>query len=479
MSEPAPQHYGQPILIIDDEPDVLRFVAAFLNRGGYTNCISCGDSRDALERVSKEPPSLIITDLAMPHVSGRELLAQFTAQHPHIPVIVLTGRGDSDTAVWCIKNGAFDFVVKPITSARLLSAVRLALEFRELQVENMSLQATVLGEESTVPEAFSDIVTVSRTMHSIFRYLESIAKTNQSVLITGETGTGKELIAEAIHTASARTGELIAVNVAGLEETSFSDALFGHERGAFTGATRARDGLIKRAAGGTLFLDEIGDLTPELQVRLLRLLQNREYYRLGSDTPRFMEARIVVATNRELAELHRTERFRADLYYRLRTHHVHLPSLRERREDIPALLAHFLDAAATALGRQRPDVPSELGTLLANYPFPGNIRELESMVFDAVSQHRSGQLSLQAFADAMGSAAREPSGKAEGSPGRQAPMVGPGREVVFGATLPTPSRLTDLLIDEALNRTEGNQAMAARLLGMSRQALNRRIHRGK
>jgi len=472
-------HPSQPILLIDDEPDILRFVAGFLGKGSYTNCVCCADSRQAAALAAEISPCLIISDLVMPHVTGRELLTEFTAEHPGIPVIVLTGSGDSDTAVWCIKNGAFDFVVKPVTSARLLSVVRLALEFRELQVENMHLQATVLAEESGVSEAFAGIVTVSRQMHSVFRYLESIAKTNQPVLITGETGTGKELIAEATHRASGRPGKLVAVNVAGLDETTFSDALFGHKRGAFTGATRAREGLIERAAGGTLFLDEIGDLSPELQIRLLRLLQNCEYYRIGGDTPRIMDARVVVATNRDLDERRRTERFRADLYYRLRTHHVHLPPLRERREDIHALLDHFLEVASSALGCQRPTPPTELTTLLRNYAFPGNIRELESMVFDAVSRHRSGELSLQTFEDAMGAPDTQSDGAAWASEGHGDETAVAGSGVVFGGTLPTPSQLTSLLIEEALRRTGGNQAMASRLLGMSRQALNRRIHRAQ
>ncbi len=234
-------------------------------------------------------------------------------------------------------------------------------------------------------------------MRSTFKYIESIAVTSQPVLITGKTGVGKELIARTIHRLSGRKGTLAAVNVTGLDDTTFSDTLFDHKRGAFTGADRVRAGLIEKAANGTLFLDETGDLHPTSQVKLLRLLQEREYYPLGADVPRPSNARIVVATNRDLLALQASGTFRADLYYRLLLHRINVPPLRERRDDIPLLVEFFLQRAADELGKTKPTPPPELFILLALYDFPGNIRELQTMIFDAVSRHESWKLSLTGF----------------------------------------------------------------------------------
>ena len=239
-------------------------------------------------------------------------------------------------------------------------------------------------------------------MHATFKYIDAIARNDLPVLITGETGVGKELIAAAIHKLSGREGEFVSVNIAGLDDHLFSDTLFGHRKGAFTGADIPRKGLIERAANGTLFLDEIGDLHVESQVKLLRLLQESSYYALGDDFARLSNARLVFATNRENEFLSNPETFRADLYYRLQPHHIHLPPLRERLADIPMLFVHFLESAAARLEKQTPTPPPELITLLGTYHFPGNIRELEGLIRDAVSQHKSGVLSTASFRQEIG-----------------------------------------------------------------------------
>jgi len=461
---PNPQH---PVLVVDDDPYVVTMIEGLLKRGGYANYLTCQDSREVIGLVTKHGPSLVILDLVMPHITGRELLTTLSADYPDVPVIVLTGHGEVENAVWCLKNGAFDFITKPADIARMLSAVQKALQFRDLQSENRSLARNMLADTVTNVKAFDRIVTKDRKMHVIFRYIEAIASTLQPVLITGETGVGKELVAQAVHDVSQRPGDLVTVNAAGLDDTTFSDTLFGHAKGAFTGAVRKRDGLIEKASGGTLFLDEIGDLGGELQVKLLRLLQNGEYYPLGSDQPRTMSARIIVGTNRGLAQMQQEGRFRADLYYRLRTHHIDVPPLRERPDDIPLLLNYFLEEAAQALERRKPTPPPELAILLANYSFPGNIRELESMVFDAVSRHQGGKLSMQSFEAAMGMRTTAATLTPDD------PVDQP--RVTFGPQLPSPKELMDLLVDETLRRTDGNQSMAARLLGISRQAMNRRL----
>jgi len=351
-----------------------------------------------------------------------------------------------------------------------------AIQVRELKHENRLLRRHLLRHELDRPEVFAEIVSQNEAMHIIFRYAESVAPTDQPVLVTGETGVGKELMARALHQLSARTGPFVPVNVAGLDDTMFSDTLFGHRRGAFTGALQDRKGLVETAAGGTLFLDEIGDLPMTAQVKLLRLLQEREYYSLGSDKPSHTTARIIVATNHDLLRRIQLGAFREDLYYRLQTHHIEIPPLRERQEDLPSLVEHFLKSAAQSLNRKPPTPPRELFTLLRNYPFPGNVRELESMIFDAVSKHRGRMLSLEVFQERIRRRPPTTSGGATPEAKRQSTPAAAGDEPIrFGQTLPSLREASTNLIDEALRRTEGNQSMAARLLGVTQQALNRRL----
>ncbi|UCD47624.1 MAG: sigma-54-dependent Fis family transcriptional regulator, partial [Deltaproteobacteria bacterium] len=319
------------------------------------------------------------------------------------------------------------------------------------------------------PEAFAAIIHASREMRAVLQYTEAIACTSQTVLITGETGVGKELVARAVHIISGRKGPFVAVNVAGLDDNVFSDTLFGHKKGAFTGAEEERSGLLEKASGGTLFLDEIGDLPPSSQVKLLRLLQEHEYFPLGSDILKQSDARIVVATNKDIQDLQESGRLRADLYFRLHTHHVHIPPLKERTDDLPVLLDHFFEAAARALKKKTPTVPKELLDLCKAYSFPGNVRELESMVFDAVSSHGSGVLSLNAFKKAMGL------DKNTSMRSASDPLSTHNVSISFSELLPKLKEAEQILIDEAMKRADGNQGIAASMLGISRQALNRRL----
>jgi DNA-binding NtrC family response regulator len=383
----------------------------------------------------------------------------------------MTANHELETAVQCMQAGAVDYLVKPVDKNRLVSSVRHALELRTLREEVSSCKEC--PSKDTLPQraAFTEIVTQNPTMHALFRYVEAIARSPQPVLITGETGTGKELMARAVHRIAAPRGEFVAVNVAGLDDQVFSDTLFGHTRGAFTGADRPRDGLITRAEEGTLFLDEIGDLAPVSQVKLLRLLQEGTYYPLGADRPRQSRARLVVATNRDVAQDIHTGTFRKDLYYRLRSHHIQLPPLRNRRDDLPLLVNHCLSKAATALHKPVPTSPLALYQLLNTYAFPGNVRELEAMVFDAVARHQGGTLSLQAFKEAMGAGRALLAGEPLSSPAQ------PAQSPWDAASLPTLKEAEDALVAAALRHADGNQGVAAGLLGLSRQALNKRLRR--
>jgi len=313
------------------------------------------------------------------------------------------------------------------------------------------------------PDAFANIITRDKSMRLVFQYVEAVAQSRQPVLIKGESGVGKELIARALHTLSNRGGPLVPVNVAGLDDTVFADTLFGHTRGAFTGADKARAGMIEKATNGTLFLDEIGDLSQASQVKLLRLLQEGEYYPLGSDRPRQINARVVVATHQDLEQKQANGEFRKDLYYRLRIHQLEVPPLRERKNDIPLLLDHFLADAAEEMGKTKPTVPKELSVLLENYSFPGNVRELLAMTYDAMSQHKSKMLSMAVFRRALG---ENVAVHQSGSPLSYFPANQP---------LPTLQAMGDLLVTEAMQRAGGNQSLASRLLGISQPALSKRL----
>ncbi len=471
MTASAYPHH--PVLLVDDELQALNSFKMVLQSARMNNCLRCQDSREVIPLLLNQEIEVILLDLRMPHLSGEELLSIISSEYPEIPVIVITGANDVETAVRCMKSGAFDYMVKPVEKSRLIGGVRRAVEFRELQREVSSLKARVLSNELKHPEAFSEIVTNSSVMRSVFQYVEAIAISPQPVLITGETGVGKELIAKAVHTLSNRNGEFVPVNVAGLDETVFADTLFGHKRGAFTGADQVRSGLVEKASGGTLFLDEIGDLGAELQVKILRLLQEGEYFPLGSDMAKRSDARVVVATNRSLQELQESGKFRKDLYYRLSSHHVRIPPLRERREDLPFLVEHFLMKTSEALGKKKPTPPNELFDLLSSYYFPGNIRELQSMIWDAVSNHKLGKLSLDVFKKHI--AQRRPSFETESD----TPFEKESKIISFSYQLPTLKQAEHLLISEALRRSGGNQAIAALSLGISRQALNRRLKESK
>ena len=458
-----------PVMLIDDEEQALKSFEMTLRSGSMNHFISCHDSRDVLQLLHSRDIEVMLLDLRMPHISGEELLPKITTEYPEIPVIIVTGANDLETAVKCMRQGAFDYIVKPVEKNRLISATQRAIDLRELQRENQLLKSGMLSKKLVTPEAFSEIVTNSTAMRSIFQYIEAIATSPRAVLITGETGVGKELIARAVHRVSHRKGDFVPVNVAGLDDTVFTDTLFGHKKGAYTDARQARAGLVERAAGGTLFLDEIGDLGSSAQVKLLRLLQEGEYLPLGSDLAKRSNARIVVATNQDLDELISSGTFRKDLYYRLCDHQICIPPLRERLEDLPALAEHFFEKASKTLEKKKPTPPEEMITLLSTYHFPGNVRELESLIFDAVSSHTSGKLSLEIFRAHIVKKRLGTDYNTE----RKSQIY--NLPISFSERLPTLKEAEKLLIEEAMKRSKGNQSIAALSLGISRQALNKRL----
>ena len=376
---------GKPVVIVDDESYIIRSLTAVLRSAGINNIKSCSDSRNVLSLISAAPPSLVLLDLTMPHISGEQLLPEIKKLYPDLPVIIITGVNELATAVDCMKNGASDYLVKAIENSKLITSVRSALSIDELREENRLLKKTLLSPGTDRDPAFGSIITVSPAMLSVFKYLSVISRTNQTVLIRGETGTGKELVAEGIHKASGRTGDFICINAAGLDDAMFADTLFGHKKGAYSGAEGSRAGLIEKAADGTLFLDEIGDLSAGSQIKLLRLLEKGEYYQLGSDRLRKASCRIITATNSDLEEQMKSLAFRKDLYYRLSSHEVFLPPLRDRQCDIPLLVRYFSEKISEELGRTAPDAGRNFIKRIAAHDFPGNIRELQTVMNRCIS----------------------------------------------------------------------------------------------
>ncbi len=462
-----------PVLLIDDEPKILFSYSLILKSVGIGNIMTIEDSRKVIPLLEKKQVAVIVLDLVMPHISGTELLARIKSEFPYIPVIVMTATNEIEKAVDCMKEGATDYLVKPVEENRFVSSIQKALEVGRLQDEIVSLRKHLLSDKLENEEAFQSIITKSKSMYAIFHYIEAVARSHRPVFITGETGVGKELIARAVHTASGLDGEHIAINVAGLDDTMFSDTLFGHKKGAFTGADRDREGVIVRAAGGTLLLDEIGDLSMSSQVKLLRLLEERIYYPLGSDLPEKSDARIIACSNHDIEKQIQEGRFRKDLYYRLCAHHVHIPPLRERPEDIPLLLDHFLDDASSSLKKHKPEITTELISVLSGYQFPGNIRELQAMVHDAVAQCKGQKLSIDNF-----KGVKRKKGSLEVKSSLPARNSDVSLSDIFGR-FPTIKEIEEYVINEALNNANGKQGPAAALLGITRQALNQRLKKKK
>lgn len=487
--------YIGKILVVDDAPDNLRLLLALLKRAGF-EVLTAINGEMALIAAAETRPDLILLDILLPDMKGYDVCKKLKNDPltVDIPVLFISGLGESIDKLDAFSAGGVDYICKPFQSDEVLARVQTHLSLRralqtvqnqknaleqekrerektEIELNRYQTQvAGILSGQLLNPKAFKHIVSKCQKIHSLFQYIEALICSTEPVLILGESGVGKELFAQAVHTVCNPDGPWIAVNIAGYDDNVFSDTLFGHIRGAFTDASHERAGMIEKAAGGVLFLDEIGDLSLASQVKLLRLLQENEYFPLGSDESHRANCRIVMATNVDLKKKVDDGSFRRDLYFRLTTHMLAIPPLRERREDIPLLLEHFLTQAAEKFSKKKPSYPAELLVLLNNYSFPGNVREFRAMVFDAMSRHRSQMLSMSSFASYItdtgaGSAVETASGAVE--------------HIIFPDKLPTLKGASDLLIDEALRRTEGNQSMAAKLLGITSSALNMRLKKKK
>ncbi|MGL1888901.1 MAG: sigma-54 dependent transcriptional regulator [Reichenbachiella sp.] len=440
--------YLEKVLLIDDEDSILDISVEMLKSAGFKSVHTLNRSDDAIPFLENNDIDIVTIDLNMPDISGEDLLVKIALNFPHISVIIMSGVVDLDTVISCMKHGAKDYITKPVTFERLTTTILNASKEIRLRKENKRIQSKLLEGSVEHEEAFESLVTQSQYMQSIFAYAEAVATSELPVMITGETGTGKELMAKAIHDIRHKDERFVCCNVAGIDDVAFSDTLFGHLKGSFTGADSDRVGLIEKAQGGTLFLDEIGDLAKESQVKLLRLLQEGEYYPLGSDEPKKSDAWVVVATNCELGN---DSNFRKDLYFRLNAHRIELPPLRDRPEDIPLLVKHFVTKYSDKTTEEEIEgLVIEIEEALAHKSLEGNIRELQGFVADMVLT--GGALKM---------------------PTREVGLNNSELEKVSLSfdRFPKMNEMKNQLIAMALEKSGGNKAEAAKLLGVSSQTV--------
>ncbi|WP_164885256.1 sigma-54-dependent transcriptional regulator [Geovibrio thiophilus] len=458
--------YDVPILLVDDEEDILFSYNFALKSAGYKNITAASGGKKAMEILGQRAFALVVLDLYMPEVDGNDILDFISIRHPGTPVIIITAADDSQTAVNCLKKGADDYILKPVDSLRFITTIKNILEKEELKRQVESFAEAAEASHLKCPVDFGSIVTKESSMYAVFKYIEAVAGGMQPVLICGETGTGKELMAEAVHKASKRKGAFVPVNVADVDDTVFSDTLFGHRKGAFTGADKVRRGLLLEASGGTIFLDEVGDISENSQIKLLRFIQEGTFRAMGSDTEDKADVRIVLATNADLEKKVEDGRFRKDLYYRIATHKIHMPPLRDRKGDIPLLFAHFYKLAGKELGTPAKTFEKTAAGVLSSYTFPGNIRELRSIAYDLAAI--SGDMLTAGEVIAY----LESTGRSRGAVSTVSPG---GTQFTYSGKFPSLKDMEDILISEALKISGGNQSKAAALLGISRQAMNKRV----
>ena len=441
------------VLVVDDEPGILRAVSAELEDQGY-EVLKAGSGSEALLRFREHPCELVVTDLKMDGIDGMELLKELKREQPATEVLMMTAHGTVETAVEALRVGAYDYIQKPFDMDDFVHAVGRMAEKVGLSSENTRLRADLKERHS-----FDNVIGASGAMQNVFRMVERVAKRDATVLLRGESGTGKEVVAKLIHHQSARSdGPFLAVNCAAIPENLLESELFGHEKGAFTGAVGSRLGLFREADGGTLFLDEIGEVGTNIQVKLLRALQEQEVQPVGGRGPVPINARIVAATNRELEVGLKEGWFREDLYYRLSVFPIFVPPLRERRDDVEPLAAHFLEKS----GHAGLAFDAEAMQRLLGYAWPGNVRELENIVQRAA---------LMTDGEVIGTGALPNHVTGRG------PIEGTAGAITIPEEGLNLEALEEDLIRQAIRKAQGNKTRAAELLGITRRTLYSRLDR--
>ena len=444
------------VLIVDDETGILETLSILLKNEGFSPVVAHG-GRAGLERIQALDPDIILTDVRMPNVNGIEILTAARAKDPDMPVILMTAQADLRSAIQAVNSGAFYYIQKPFVNDDILAILRRAAEHRQLRVENKSLRQEIRRHERNGALA---PVGRSKAWLGVLRLAETVAPTESTVLIQGESGTGKEVVARYIHHLSARAeGSFLSINCGALPESLLESELFGHVKGSFTGAVKDKTGLFAAAARGTFFLDEIGETTPAIQVKLLRVLQQREVIPVGGTEAQPIDPRLVAATNRDLEEEMKRGGFRSDLFYRLNVFALHLPPLRQRREDIPLLIDAFLSRGADAINGPKRLSDDALSAMMA-YEWPGNVRELENALERATVLSKGEIIDLGAL-------------PARVTERRTEPLVTDRRPVAN----PTLDAIERAYILWVLQSEGGNKSRAAEVLGIDPSTLYRKLSR--
>ena len=464
VEEPVESGAGAQVLLVEDEPNMARTLAKILERKGY-DVATAQNGQAALDALASGTFDVIVTDLNMPVMDGMQLLRrlQGDAVPPagerrllSPPTIVLTGHGSTQAAVEAMKLGAWDYLVKPCNPDELLMTLAQVLRMSDLERENRRLREMI--ERS---QGFGEIIGQSPAMRDIYGAITALAQNTTTVLITGESGTGKELVARSMHMRGPRADEpFVALNCGAVSDTLLDSQLFGHRRGAFTGAVADHEGVFQAAHGGTLFLDEIADIPLGLQVKFLRAIQEREVTPLGSNRPIKVDVRLVAATNRDLAAEVQAGSFRSDLFYRLNVVHLPLPPLRDRREDIPLLARHYVERYAASFNVAPKTIQPAALARLESYDWPGNIRELQNVIERCFALAPTGDITLASLTSLV----RTPPTDAEPA-------------VRFGAEVPTLEATERVLVAAALQQAKGNKNQTARILGIDRQRLYRKLEK--
>ncbi|WP_053982022.1 nitrogen regulation protein NR(I) [Marinagarivorans algicola] len=455
------------VWIIDDDKSIRWVLEKALQQAGITT--ESFESADrAISRLKIEQPDAIISDVRMPGTDGLSLLSYLKAQHPYLPVVIITAHSDLDSAVAAYQGGAFEYLPKPFDIDEAVAVTQRALTHTQEQQAN-----TKTPEPAEVSK---DIIGEAPAMQEVFRAIGRLAQSNITVLINGESGTGKELVAHALHTHSPRKeGQFIALNMAAIPRDLIESELFGHEKGAFTGASNLRQGRFQQADGGTLFLDEIGDMPPETQTRLLRVLADGEFYRVGGHTPVKVDVRIIAATHQNLEQLVEDNRFREDLFHRLNVIRIHLPKLAQRSEDIPRLAQHFLSSAAKELGVEAKVLTPEAEQYLAHLRWPGNVRQLENTCRWITVMASGREVHIQDLPPELMDSkdTQAPAGDWDKALRQWADQcLARGEHDILSEAVPTFERA---LIETALKHTAGRKRDAANLLGWGRNTLTRKL----
>jgi len=446
-----------PVLVVDDDEGLLLSIKATLISAGLPEPALVSDSRRVIKLLRLHRFQLVLLDLMMPLLGGMEVLQQIKDEWPETDCVIVSAMDDVTTAVRAMNSGASDYLVKPLNSEKLVALIQSHLERYRLRDELARLGRKKIFENLKNPEAFGRMIAEDESMALVFHQVEAVAGTDYSVVINGESGTGKEMMARVIHQLSRRSAApFYAVNMASFSKTLFEDEFFGHAKGAYTDAGGERRGFFEAANGGTLFLDEITELDPSLQAKLLRVIEEREFYRLGSTEVRNVDVRIIAATNRDIADEILKGRFRADLFYRINTYNIKIPPLRERKKDILPLARYFLRLHAAANKKKIKDLEPDLCERLLDYAFPGNVRELENMVAAAVLLEKGKRLSLDSARTLL-------------------PYEGPERRK--HVELLTLEEIERRHIERVLEATGGNRPRAARILGINVSTIYRKLEK--